>query len=89
MTETNQDTESKLPKYETYDTASLLSVHDVEAMTQGNMPESKVRSLLSLYCIEPVAERKIPKTRGRGLHLFARTDVEKAMAHYLSFFSER
>lgn len=89
MTEMNQDTESKLPKYETYDTALLMSVHDVEAMTQNKMPESKVRSLLSLYCIEPVAERKIPKTRGRGLHLFARNDVEKALSHFLSFFSER
>lgn len=87
MTETNQDTESKLPKFETYDTAVHMSVHDIVALTQNQMPETKARALLSLYCVEPVAERKVPKTRGRGLHLFARTDVEKVLGHYLSFFA--
>lgn len=83
---TNTTVENKLPKFETYDVASYVSVHDVEAMTNNQMPESKVRALLGLYCIEPIAERKTPNTRGRGLHLFNRTEVEKALNHFFGYF---
>lgn len=82
--------ENKLPKMEHYDVTQFVSTNDVVAdITKHQMPESKVRSLLSLYCVEPVAQRQIPKTRGRGMHLYARTDVERALGHYLSFFSTK
>lgn len=87
MSDADTIEENKLPKVEQYDTAIHMAIPDIVSMTQNQMPESKARALLSLYCVEPVAERKVPKTRGRGLHLFARTDVEKVLGHYLSFFS--
>lgn len=90
MTDTNTSVDSavdgKLPSVESYDTATLMSIHDIVDWTKGNMPETKVRALLSLYCLEPVAQRKIPKTRGRGMHLYDRPAVEKVLVHYLSFF---
>ena len=83
--------EKRLPKVETYDTTTHVSIGEVVGMaaeTQHPMPELKARAFLGLYGIEPVMERKIPNTRGRGLHLFERSQVQKALSHYLAFFKE-
>lgn len=84
------DATNKLPKVEAYDQNELLAIRDaVSIIDHPRCPddEATMRALFSLYGLEPIAERKTPGTRGRGLHLYRKTDVEHAVSHYLSYFS--
>lgn len=82
---------NELTKVEQYDTAELLAIRDAVGIVdhpQCPANEATMRALFSLYGLRPVAERKVPNTRGRGLHLYRKSEVETAVAHYLSYFSK-
>lgn len=88
----NESNSSALPQVTEYDVSRLISVNDTSALQFSNgdrveMPLAKFRAILSIYELSPVAQRKIPNTRGRGLHLFERKEVERALNHYMNFFN--